>query len=70
MILMVKPCLKTTEQQTLEFTTFCTEMYAGKKNASGSEVAKMFCDFGVFDFLEEKYIEFQTQKKGIFYSDD
>ncbi|MBD5439283.1 MAG: DUF3791 domain-containing protein [Treponema sp.] len=44
-------CLKTTEQQTLEFITFCTEMYAGKKNISGSEVAKLFCDSGVFDFL-------------------
>ncbi len=48
----MKPCLKTAEQQTLEFITFCTEMYAGKKNVSGSEVAKMFCDSGVFEFLE------------------
>ena len=45
------------EQQTLEFITFCTEMYAAKKDVSGSEVAKMFCDFGVFDFLEENYLE-------------
>ncbi len=49
------------EQQTLEFITFCTEMYAAKKDVSGSEVAKMFCDFGVFDFLEENYLELHTQ---------
>lgn len=54
-------CLKTAEQQTLEFITFCTEMYAGKKNMSGSEVAKLFCDSGVFGFLEENYIELHTQ---------
>lgn len=53
--------LRTTEQQTLEFITFCTEMYAGKKNISGSEVAKLFCDYGVFDFLEENYVELHTQ---------
>lgn len=53
--------LKITEQQTLEFITFCTEMYAAKKNVSGSEVAKMFCDFGVFYFLEENYLELHTQ---------
>lgn len=53
--------MKTTEQQTLAFITFCTEMYAGKKNASGSEVAKLFCDSGVFDFLAENYIELHTQ---------
>lgn len=28
---------------------------------SGSEVAKLFCDSGVFDFLEENYIELHTQ---------
>ncbi len=53
--------LKTMEQQTLEFITFCTEMYAAKKDVSGSEVAKMFCDFSVFDFLEENYLELHTQ---------
>ncbi|MBD5435812.1 MAG: DUF3791 domain-containing protein [Treponema sp.] len=53
--------MKTTEQQTLEFITFCTEMYVWKKNVSGSEVVKLFCDFGVFDFLEENYIELHTQ---------
>lgn len=52
--------LKTMEQQTLEFITFCTEMYAAKKDVSGSEVAKMFCDFSVFDFLEENYLELHT----------
>ncbi|MBD5399451.1 MAG: DUF3791 domain-containing protein [Treponema sp.] len=55
--------MKTTEQQTLEFITFCTEMYAWKKNVSGSEVAKLFCYSGVFDFLEENYIEFHTQER-------
>lgn len=53
--------MKPTEKQTFEFITFCTEMYVGKKNISGSEVAKLFCDSSVFDFLEENYIELHTQ---------
>ncbi len=59
----MKSCLKTSEQQTLEFITFCTEMYAGKKNVSGSKIAKMFCDFGVFEFLEENCIELHAQSR-------
>ena len=55
--------MKPMEQQTLEFITFCTEMYAGEKNVSGREVADTFCDFGVFDFLEENYLELHTQDR-------
>ncbi|MBD5442432.1 MAG: DUF3791 domain-containing protein [Treponema sp.] len=46
--------MKITEQQTLEFITFCMEMYAGKKNISSSEVTKLFCNSDVFDFFEGK----------------
>lgn len=47
--------MKTTEQQTLEFITFCTEMYAGKKNMSGNEVAKLFCDSGLGFYATTDY---------------
>ncbi|MBD5433316.1 MAG: hypothetical protein HDR35_03330 [Treponema sp.] len=42
--------MKTTEQQTLEFITFCTEMYAGKKNISDNEFLIPMID----EFLETR----------------
>ena len=62
----MESCLKTTEQQALEFITFCTEMYAGKKNISGSDVAKLFCNSGVFDFFGGKLHRASHAGQGIF----
>lgn len=50
-------------EEVMSFITFCTEMYAKENKMSGAEVAELFCKIGVFDFLEENYIELHTQGK-------
>lgn len=39
----------------LFFTVFCLESYKLHRNLSGKETAKLFSDYGVFDYINEFY---------------
>lgn len=39
----------------MTFTVFCLENYKLHRNISGREAAKLFADYGVFDYINEFY---------------
>jgi Protein of unknown function (DUF3791) len=54
------------DQQTkiLEFISFCIEMTAERKGCSGQEVAKLFADQGIPEYLAANYEALHTQGLG------
>ncbi|MCF0238774.1 MAG: DUF3791 domain-containing protein [Sphaerochaetaceae bacterium] len=55
--------LFSSEEKKVEFISFCIEMYAEKYNKSGLEIALLFEDKGVFDYLNKGYDMLHTQGK-------
>jgi hypothetical protein len=51
-------------EKTLEFVSFCIEIYAAENNISGREAAELFERHGVIDWLFECYDALHTQGKG------
>lgn len=43
------------------FLSFCIEQYKKAKNLSGEEVSKLFCQYGVLEYLEEHYKPLHSQ---------
>ena len=50
--------------KTVEFVSFCIEMYAREHGLSGAEVAQLFERCGIIDYLFESYTELHTQGRG------
>lgn len=49
------------ETKTIEFISFCIEMYAKKHAVSGSYIAQAFEKAALIDFLMDNYEELHTQ---------
>ncbi len=45
------------------FLSFCIEQYKTAKHLSGAEAAKIFCKYGVLEYLEEHFEPIHTQSR-------
>ena len=45
------------------FLSFCIEQYKEEKHLSGAEVAKLFSDYGVLEYLEEHFEPLHSQSR-------
>lgn len=50
-----------TTTKTAEFVSFCIEMYAREYGISGAEVAQLFEQNGIIDYLFDNYAALHTQ---------
>lgn len=51
------------DEKIIEFVSFCIENFKIKYNMKGRDVANLFSDTGVMDFLMESYDLLHTQGK-------